>query len=80
MKVFLTGASSGIGEAFARHYAGQGATLGLVARRENALVAVVIYEGMGCIAVCLDNGVFVNPVLIFENSWLGHANGTTPLI
>ena len=33
MKVFLTGASSGIGEALARHYAGRGATLGLVARR-----------------------------------------------
>lgn len=31
--VFLTGASTGIGEALARHYAAQGATLGLVARR-----------------------------------------------
>jgi len=33
MKVFLTGASSGIGEALARRYAARGATLGLVARR-----------------------------------------------
>ena len=33
MKVFLTGASSGIGEAIARLYAARGATLGLVARR-----------------------------------------------
>lgn len=33
MKVFLTGASSGIGEALARHYAAAGATLGVVARR-----------------------------------------------
>lgn len=33
MKVFLTGASSGLGEALARHYASGGATLGLVARR-----------------------------------------------
>ncbi|MGZ5038386.1 MAG: SDR family oxidoreductase [Usitatibacter sp.] len=33
MKVFLTGASSGIGEALARHYASRGATLGLAARR-----------------------------------------------
>lgn len=37
MKVFLTGASSGIGEALARFYAGRGATLGLVARREDFL-------------------------------------------
>lgn len=37
MKVFLTGASSGIGEALARSYAARGATLGLVARRGDAL-------------------------------------------
>ena len=40
MKVFLTGASSGIGEALARHYAGRGATLGLVARRGALLRAL----------------------------------------
>ncbi len=32
-KVFITGASSGIGAALARHYAARGATLGLAARR-----------------------------------------------
>ena len=37
MKVFLTGASSGIGEALARHYSNAGATLGLVARRADFL-------------------------------------------
>ena len=37
MRVFLTGASSGLGEALARHYAGQGATLGLFARRDAEL-------------------------------------------
>jgi short-subunit dehydrogenase len=37
MKVFITGASSGIGEAFARYYAAQGATLGLAARRGELL-------------------------------------------
>ena len=36
-RVFLTGASSGIGEALARFYAARGATLGLVARREDLL-------------------------------------------
>jgi short-subunit dehydrogenase len=35
--VFITGASSGIGVALARHYARQGATVGLVARRREVL-------------------------------------------
>lgn len=35
--VFLTGASSGLGAALARHYAGQGARLGLVARSAERL-------------------------------------------
>jgi len=34
VRVVITGASSGIGEALARHYAAQGAVLGLVSRRE----------------------------------------------
>lgn len=40
-RVFITGASSGIGAALARQYAAQGATLGLVARRHDVLTALV---------------------------------------
>lgn len=40
MRVFLTGATSGIGEALAKLYAARGATLGLVGRRETALAAL----------------------------------------
>lgn len=36
-RVFITGASSGLGAALAREYASQGAQLGLVARRDSAL-------------------------------------------
>ena len=36
-RVFITGASSGLGAALAREYAARGAMLGLVARRETVL-------------------------------------------
>ncbi|WP_306391798.1 SDR family oxidoreductase [Telluria beijingensis] len=39
-RVFITGASSGIGAALAREYAARGATLGLLARRQDHLVAL----------------------------------------
>ncbi|HYD78522.1 MAG TPA: SDR family oxidoreductase [Paucimonas sp.] len=39
-RVFITGASSGIGAALAKRYAEQGAVLGLVARRETQLRAL----------------------------------------
>ena len=40
MNVFITGASSGIGAALARHYAAQGHAVGLFARRAHALEAI----------------------------------------
>lgn len=39
-RIFITGASSGIGEALAVYYAGKGAVLGLAARRADALTAL----------------------------------------
>ncbi len=39
-RIFITGASSGLGMALAQEYAKQGASLGLVARRENLLQAL----------------------------------------
>jgi short-subunit dehydrogenase len=48
VKVFLTGASSGIGEALARLYAARGATLGLVARRADHLASLKASLGTTC--------------------------------
>jgi len=39
-RIFITGASSGLGEGLARRYAAPGVTLGLVARRVDVLTAV----------------------------------------
>ena len=40
MRVFITGASSGLGKALAQYYAQQGATLGLAARRADELASL----------------------------------------
>lgn len=40
LRVFITGASSGLGAALARHYAARGAQLGLLGRKADALATV----------------------------------------
>ena len=54
MKVFIAGASSGIGEALAVYYAGKGTTLGLVARRTDVLEALNRRLGGGHACYALD--------------------------
>jgi NADP-dependent 3-hydroxy acid dehydrogenase YdfG len=53
-RVFITGASSGIGQALARHYAARGAQLGLVGRRRDALRALCDGLGTACVPYALD--------------------------
>lgn len=48
MKIFITGASSGIGAAFARHYAARGCALGLQGRREAVLRELAESLGVPC--------------------------------
>lgn len=52
--VFITGASSGIGEALAVYYAAHGARLGLVGRRADALAALNARLGGGHACYVLD--------------------------
>ena len=52
MKIFITGASSGLGEGLARHYARPGAIIGLCARREALLEQLArVVEAAGARAV-----------------------------
>lgn len=54
-RVVITGASSGLGQALARHYAAQGATLGLIARRRGALEQFA--RGLGVPTACYEADV-----------------------
>ncbi|MBI0327157.1 SDR family oxidoreductase [Burkholderia plantarii] len=51
LKVFITGASSGLGLALAEAYARQGATLGLVARRAEPLAAFARQHPSLCVSI-----------------------------
>jgi len=51
VNVFVTGASSGIGEALVRHYAARGATVGMFARRADALARIAA-DRPGGVLVC----------------------------
>ena len=53
-RVFITGASSGIGAALARHYAAQGAMLGLVARRGELLSDLAASLNTECATYAVD--------------------------
>jgi len=53
-RVFITGASSGIGAALARHYAAQGAILGLVARRGGLLAELAASINTECATYAVD--------------------------
>lgn len=54
LKVFITGASDGIGAALARHYAAAGATLGLAARRAAPMRALADSIATGASVYPLD--------------------------
>ncbi len=54
MRVFITGASSGIGAALARHYATQGAQLGLLGRNQQRLDALASELACDCAVYATD--------------------------
>ena len=75
-RVFITGASSGLGAALAREYAAQGAQLGLLARRADrlaALVATLPNAGLHhCYAVDVNDHAALAEA---ANDFLGQAGG-----
>ena len=54
LKIIITGASSGIGEALAREYAKQGAILGLIARRAGVLARLKDTLTITCLTYAAD--------------------------
>jgi short-subunit dehydrogenase len=74
MRVVITGASSGIGEALARHYRARGAELGLISRRPPAAdlagkhYAVDVTDAAGLQQAAADFGI---PDLVIANAGVG---------
>ncbi len=80
-RVFITGASSGLGAALARQYAAQGATLGLLARRGEALASLIATlpnaERHRAYAVDVRDRAAINDA---AQAFLAHAGGVDVVI
>ncbi len=90
LRVVITGASDGIGAALARHYAARGATLGLIARREDLLrslaatltvpvatYAIDVRDGGGLAAAAVDfTARFGLPDVVIANAGVSAGNLT----
>ncbi|MTW12247.1 SDR family oxidoreductase [Pseudoduganella eburnea] len=75
-RVFITGASSGIGAALAAHYAAQGCTLGLLGRRADALQALAASLPDAALHRCYAVDVTDHGALrAAAESFLGYAGG-----
>jgi len=76
VRVVITGASSGIGEALARHYAREGATLGLISRRPSAVPGqsyCIDVTDEAAVAAAADDFIrrFGPPELVIANAGIG---------
>lgn len=76
--MFITGASSGIGAALARHYAGRGAVLGLAARSGEALAALSAELPTTCYLYPLD--VADAPALAAAGAGFIHSAGLPDIV